>query len=273
MATAIMTFYNEEYYLPWWIKHHSKLFDNGILIDYHSTDRSYEICKDLCPPHWKIVKSMYDDFDPFTLDLEFQFYESTVSGFKMPLTTAEFLFVPAALDNIDRFCIDQKVDYFRTYGVCMVDTNTEELPTYDKQLYAQKYHGMINGYIGPPYNPLPNYFACFFSRYYHNNTFGAYATGRHFLIPPLAPKFYKEYQALDIFTLKYKYSPWNPTTIARIQQFKDRIPQSALDDGKSGTHCLPEEAYISEYNHYLSTADDLRKDPIFLNAYNYCMSL
>ena len=44
-TTVISHFYNEEYLLPWWLAHHTKLFDHGILINKGSTDRSVEICK------------------------------------------------------------------------------------------------------------------------------------------------------------------------------------------------------------------------------------
>ena len=268
MATVIMTFYNEEYLLPWWIKHHSKIFEDGILVDYHSTDRSYEICKELCPSHWKIVKSVNNDFASDGIDGELQFYERTVSGFKMPLTTAEFLFTPTPLYNIDHFCLQNNIDYFRAFGVCMVDTNPEELTTYDKHLYAQKHHGMITGYVGPSYNPLPDYFKCFFSRCYHNKPYGDYAPGRHWL-----NNRYNEFLAPDVFTLKYKYSPWNRTTIDRIQQFKSRVPQSDLDTNKGGTHCLSEAQYVEEYEHYLSTAHDLMENSAFKAAFDYCNSL
>ncbi|MBJ3789276.1 glycosyltransferase family 2 protein, partial [Bacillus sp. OA1] len=43
--TIISHFYNEEYLLPWWLMHHTKIFDHGILINRGSTDRSVEICK------------------------------------------------------------------------------------------------------------------------------------------------------------------------------------------------------------------------------------
>ena len=269
MATVIMSFYNEEYFLPWWINHHKNLFHYGILIDYNSTDRSYEICKELCPPHWKIVKSVNKDYATDDNDAEFQFHESSITGFKITLTTAEFLFTPAPLYNIDHFCVEHNIDYLRAYGVCMVDANPEELPTYDKHLYAQKHHGMISGYVGPSYNPLPDYFKCFFSRCYHNKEFGDYAPGRHWL----NGENYLEYLAPDIFTLKYKYSPWNSTTINRIQQFKTRVPQSDLDTNKGGTHCLSEAQYVEDYVHYLSTAHDLMENPAFLNAFTYCNSL
>ena len=52
--TVLTHFYNEEYLLPWWLSHHKKIFDHGILIDYHSTDRSREIIKAICPT-WEII--------------------------------------------------------------------------------------------------------------------------------------------------------------------------------------------------------------------------
>ena len=273
MATTIMTFYNEEYLLPWWIKHHSKIFEHGILVDYHSTDRSYEICKDLCPKHWKIFKSFQNDFSSDGIDGNMQFYEKSVNGFKMPLTTAEFLLTPAPLDALDNFCLAQNIDFLKAWGVCMVDTNTTDLPTYDKHLYEQKHHGMINGYVGPKYNPIPDYCAAFYSRTYHNKPMANYAPGRHFIWPPGPDQSYNIFSALDVFTLKYRFSPWNETTIKRIQQFKSRVPQYDLDSNKGGTHCLSEEQYIEEYDHYLTTAYDLKTNEQFLNAYNYCVSL
>jgi hypothetical protein len=48
MKTVISHFYNEEYMLPWWLKHHRQYFDHGILIDYGSTDKSLDIIKKIC---------------------------------------------------------------------------------------------------------------------------------------------------------------------------------------------------------------------------------
>ena len=47
--TIIGTFYNEEYLLPYWLKHHTRLFDHGILINWGSTDNSVEIIKRYAP--------------------------------------------------------------------------------------------------------------------------------------------------------------------------------------------------------------------------------
>ena len=47
MRLVISHFFDEEFMLPWWLRHHRELFDHGILIDYASTDRSVEICREL----------------------------------------------------------------------------------------------------------------------------------------------------------------------------------------------------------------------------------
>ena len=51
-TTVISHFYNEEYLLPWWLMHHTKLFDHGILINKGSTDRSAQISKRFAP-YWE----------------------------------------------------------------------------------------------------------------------------------------------------------------------------------------------------------------------------
>jgi hypothetical protein len=53
--TVISHIFNEEYYLPFWLEYHSKIFTNGIIIDYYSTDNSVKIIESFCP-HWKIIK-------------------------------------------------------------------------------------------------------------------------------------------------------------------------------------------------------------------------
>jgi hypothetical protein len=90
MKTVITHFYNEEHLLPWWLEHHKKIFDFGVLIDYGSTDRSVEICKEICP-HWQIMPSYNTHFDAISCDQEVMFYEKQLQGWRIALTTAEFL--------------------------------------------------------------------------------------------------------------------------------------------------------------------------------------
>jgi hypothetical protein len=59
--TIICHFYNEEYLLPWWLNHHKKIFNDGLMINYGSTDRSVELIKQICPT-WKIVDTKNEYF-------------------------------------------------------------------------------------------------------------------------------------------------------------------------------------------------------------------
>jgi len=82
MRTVICHFYNEEYLLPWWLKHHLSLFDYGILIDHGSTDRSADICRELAP-HWRLVRSRLSHFDAYLTDLEVMNYEQEMVELKI----------------------------------------------------------------------------------------------------------------------------------------------------------------------------------------------
>jgi hypothetical protein len=88
--TIISHFYNEEYLLPWWLSHHKKHFDYGIMIDYNSTDKSKEIIEEICP-HWKIVKTKNEYFDSDIIDREVEEYEKKIDGWRICLNTTEFL--------------------------------------------------------------------------------------------------------------------------------------------------------------------------------------
>ena len=267
MNTVITHFYNEEYLLPFWINHHKKLFDYGIMINYHSTDRSLEICKELCPPHWKIVDSINYDFNSRSCDDEVKYHESTVDGFKIALTITEFLFTPMALNDINHHMLLNNINYIQTTGVCMVDMFPDDLPTYDRPLIEQKHHGMIRNYTDPVYNMDKNTYDHFYSRSYHNDICGKYSAGRHWLMDCESTKV--DY----IFTLKYKYCPWNEFTIKRIQQFASKIPFVDINYNIGVPHLQTENQHQYVHNHFLMTAHDLKEDTKFLNAYNYSMGL
>ena len=90
MKTIISHFYNEEYLLPWWLEHHRKYFDDGIMINYGSTDNSVNIIKEYCP-NWKVIDSRNSSFSASSVDEEVMDIESNISGWKIALNTTEFL--------------------------------------------------------------------------------------------------------------------------------------------------------------------------------------
>lgn len=272
MNTVITHFYNEEYILPWWINHHKKLFDYGIMINHGSTDRSIEICKQMCPHNWKIVDTCISEFRTEYIDHEVKFYENTVEGSKMVLTMTEFLMTPMSLDDLNARMKQHDTNYMKTIGVCMVDSFPHEIPTYSQSLISQKHYGMITGYIDPLNYNEPDSYKTMYGRFYHNDRYGKYAPGRHWLVGKEENQRGDEgYKAEDVFVLKYKYSPWNAATIKRIMQFSSKITMWDLERGLCTPHMLVEDEHNSMYNFLNRTAYDLRNDPAFLNAFNYCM--
>ena len=89
--TVVSHFYNEEHLLPWWLNHHKQIFDHGILIDYHSTDRSMEIIREICPD-WELRYTRNRYFDSDVIDQEVMDIEKGLEGWRMCLNTTEFLY-------------------------------------------------------------------------------------------------------------------------------------------------------------------------------------
>lgn len=99
MTTLITHIYNEEFLLPFWIKHHVENFEGGIVIDFDSSDNSLEIIKELAP-HWKIVKSPLKYFEAESLDRLIESLESSIEGVRICLNVTEFLIGdPASVIN------------------------------------------------------------------------------------------------------------------------------------------------------------------------------
>ena len=111
----------------------------------------------------------------------------------------------------------------------------------------------------------PDYFKIY-GRFIHKEVNGNYHAGRHYSGNNFQNKF-------DIFTLKYKFAPWNETTIKRMQQFKDKIPSGDLATNAGSQHTQSEEEYLNRYKHAFQYVSDLTLDKNFSRCYDYCMSL
>jgi len=90
MRTILTHFYNEEYLLPWWLNHHKKYFEHGMLLNFGSTDRSIEIIKDICPT-WQVLPSKFEKFDSHHLEWEMMGYERQIPGWRISIPVTEFL--------------------------------------------------------------------------------------------------------------------------------------------------------------------------------------
>ncbi len=234
MRTVITHFFNEAYLLPWWVEHHTKLFDNGILIDHGSTDDSVDICRQLAP-HWRVVKSRLTHFDAWLTDFEVMSYEFDLPGWKVALNTTEFIISNPGFDEIERFLQSEGKKGVAASGMTMIDKEPGIEPRQDLPLITQKPWAIddnrfnrrwVRQALGYPKAVLRN-------RFYHCLPTGMYHAGRH-------SSFSLDWKQRmpNIMVLHYGYSPWNQRFLARKQQIATKIPEEDRVRGYGWQHFL-----------------------------------
>lgn len=200
MKSVICHFYNEEYLLPWWLKHHKKYFDYGLMINYKSTDRSVEIINEICPD-WQVVDSVNSEFSASDVDSEVMYYEDQIPGWKIALNVTEFLVGKYSLLDKDE---GNKEIYIPSFY--FVDENDKTIVDRKKPLHEQLFNG-IDFLDDPMLRKL---------RCLHNHQIN-YPIGRHFL------NFDEISDNFIIFN--YGFSPMNDQLISRKLQIQHRISQ------------------------------------------------
>lgn len=233
MRTVITHFFNEQYLLPWWLDHHLKIFDHGILIDHGSTDNSADICRQLAP-HWRLVKSSLSSFDAWLTDFEVMNYEKEISGWKIALTTTEFLVSNPSLDELERYLQAEKKSGISASGMTMVDKAPFELPSQGLSLVEQKPWAIddnrfgkmkwLRQLLGYPKTPHRN-------RFYHCLPTGMYAPGRHWTFHPDSA-----IRTPNLKVLHYAYSPWNDQFIQRKKQIGGKLSDADVRIGVGFQH-------------------------------------
>lgn len=89
MTTLISQIRNEEFLLPFFIDHHYERFENGIILDFGSTDRSISILKEMAP-NWIIVDCSDQVFGAAKVDSLVHSIEENIQGVCLALTVTEF---------------------------------------------------------------------------------------------------------------------------------------------------------------------------------------
>ena len=242
--TLVTHCYNEEYLLPWWLKHHYTMFDHGVVIDYASTDRSVEICRELAPS-WDVVPSRNKQFGAQECDQEVMDVERRFEGWKLALNVTEFF----CCRDVQWFKAFLEMDGAMMYGVQGVvlvdpdDVYTEPDP--NVPLVAQRHHGFFEDErLGPETVAMR-------SRLFHRHADGAYEIGRHnsyhhrVMHPPGA------------LILWCGFSPWTRSFVDRKLQIGSRIPASDLNKGFGGQHLWSEEDLDNVRRRYASFSEDL----------------
>lgn len=234
--TLISHFYNEEYLLPYWIRHHKNIFDHAILIDHKSTDRSRNIIKEMAP-EWEIVDSDLNEFDPILTDFEVQKIEEKIDGWKIVLNTTEFIVGPvrAVIEENEKIGIKAIVPSAKI----MVDAEPNCIPTNSKSLLEQKPFHVSDNYLydllfrGRTIKKLIKSILKFDwnhigrSRLLHEHKIGGYTVGRH------QWHHSQVRNTADLHICWYGFSPWNEDFIARKLGISSRLPKMEL---KLGIH-------------------------------------
>jgi len=164
-TTLLCHIYNEEYLLPFWLNHHMPLFDDIIIVDYRSNDKSIEICKKLCPT-CKIITTKNDCFSAADVDIEIMELEQNIEGIKMALNVTEFL-----------FCEKPIKQYFENLNEPMSYAIEAISPHSLNEYNPIDYNELISNLLNADMRYNTESRAGF--RFIHNFPHGNYSIGRH----------------------------------------------------------------------------------------------
>jgi len=237
----ISHFFNEEFLLPFWLKHHVSMFDHGVMIDYGSTDRSVEIIRELAPD-WEIRPTKNEWFVEPAIGKEVMEVEEEVSGWKMVLNTTEFVLhhdLRAYAKSLG------KKPGIRTTGVIVVDHPEDRgKHDYDELLVAQKTHGYFEVDVLTKGVSTTKMRALSRCRLLHQQPNGMYTEGRH------TNQITGE-NSDELFLCWFGWSPFTQEMKGRKEQIQHKTPEEQkIKSGWKEFYCVDdgklEEMYLEE---------------------------
>lgn len=241
--TVLTHVWNEEVLLRWWLPHHRRLFDHGVVIDYGSTDRSRELVGELCPG-WEVRSSRNACFDAHACDAEVMAIEQALPGWKLVLNATEQLFcedLRAYLAEIERS--GDPVQALGIESLVMIDPAGRRGEPADpgQPLCLQRHHGRADR--GLATRQL---------RFLHRASDGRYEVGRHAtrLVWRRDP---------ELRILWWGWSPYERLR-ARKLQIQQRIPDSDKRAGWGWQHLVTPEELDQRYLAEAEQARDLLEE-------------
>jgi hypothetical protein len=233
----ISHFYNEELFLPYWLRHHKKIFKKGILINNNSSDNSVNIINEIAPD-WEILNSPSKEYKAEEMNTFIEGIESKFKNdLKIVLNTTEFLMIED-FENFFEITKNPNTKFWVSTAL-MVDKYPETIVKND--LINQKnfgiWHDQLNVFR------LNKKFALgkvSRARLLHNLPKGEYLPGRHLSyiknIKRISPKV--------AYIRWYYYSPWNNKFIERKLNVSKNLSQDDLKKGYGSGHFHDKESYI-----------------------------
>ena len=253
---------NEEYLLPFWLRHHKKYFDHGVIVDYNSTDNSVEVIKEICP-EWDVIPSRNDKMETLIMDREIEDIEAFYSGcWKMCLSTTEFL-----VGDYNKLNSSPLNSHIFVPAFQMVDSpeNEGKYPDNDIDLILQRTDGIhFNDTINYPSEPfMPSSvwetnirknwtsgWSTRRARLLHSYDKLTYPVGRHF-------SNFNEISN-DFIILYYRFSPFNKTTLSRITGIQDNLTEEDKQKGYGFEHFMTPEETTNWFKVWQASSRDLK---------------
>ena len=227
--TILGHFYNEEYLLPFWLNHHKKYFNHGILVDYNSTDNSVNIIKEICPT-WEIIKTRNEFFDSRDIDKEIMDIERDILGYRICLNITEFL-----LGKFSDLSNSNKQYLIPSYS--MVDKVENEFNEVESNLFLERTFGF--GFSNGDF-----YYRR--ARSLHNKQI-EYPLGRHF----------ENHNTEDFIILWYGFSPFTERGIKRKLQIQNKMSQSDKDNKRGFQHLIDRDGLIKQLKEFQNKSFDI----------------
>jgi UDP-glucose 4-epimerase len=230
MKTTLLTnIFNEEYLLPFWLNHHKNMFDKIIIIDYHSTDKSIEICKRIFPD-CEIITTRNSHFDARDIDTEFMDIENSIEGIKIVLNTTEFLICEKSIKDLFSENL-QPISY-----------HINTVSPYSKRIYnVINYYELFSNLL----NDNVVYHNDRWTRQLHNFSNGNYTVGRHGTHNP-------SITTNEAHIIWFGYYPMNNKLLNRKLQIKQNMSQRDKEQGLGYQHLFNKKE-IFDINYQKST--------------------
>lgn len=246
--TLLCHFFNEEYMLPWFLNHHKQIFDHGVMINYHSTDRSVAIIKEICPT-WDIITSRNPNFQADLIDTEVNDIEAGIEGWKICLNVTEQLIGNYAI-------LDDQPRQLLVPSIFMVDCDRQNTATYDRPLYEQKFDGFT-------FKDSHQNFLERRSRSLHNIPVHYPAQSTHECMSP--GRHWNTHNTEELVTLYYGWCPFDNAGIARKLQIQTQIPLIDRQRGWGYHHITNKETLTYRLeNEFIPRARNIAKE---INTY------
>lgn len=242
--TVLCHFYNEEWLLPSWLKHHREFFDHGIMIDYASTDRGPDIIRELCPT-WEIHPSRNTTFDADGVDKEVMDLERPLEGWRITLNATEFL-----VGNYSYLDDDPTPRQILAHTYSFIDMERREEPFYldhNRPLWEQRWWGLGgNEREWEKFNKLSVGTPPRSARSIHNHAVVYEYAGRHI--------WGQEGTHADLVVFHYASASLEESAIKRKMQIQDKIP------GGTTHHNMTREHLMARFRNEQSQSRNLRDE-------------